>query len=303
MEKNIFIVSMFGTVLLASLGITFYFLLGSEVVLLDGLFTLIGIPTAILGLVVTKVSQENPSEEYPLGLRQTRPMLELFKSLLLLGLISLALINAVNTLLSGGSSLEGASIAFYGGAAMLACFLVAGVISAMGGAKPSSLVKLERFQWIQDGLLSGIIGVAFGIVAWIDLPAVRFIGPFLDQILVILLGVIFIPLYIKTIAVSGRQLLLSAPEPKIRKKITAVVSEALQARGKEDFEVTTLYVGGLVLAYIDLYVVEQLPTHLEAMSLETELEGSLAELEPETKVWLSYMPKPTDPEHAAPGQK
>ncbi len=282
--------SIIGTLLLAALGIGFYFVLGSEAVLLDGLFTLMGVPTAIVGLYVARVSREAPTEDYPLGFAQARPMLELFKSLFLLGLITLAVISSIDTIMAGGRQIEGTSMVIYGGAAMVACFLFGGMISLLAGKTDNSLVKLERSQWIQDGLLSGAIGIAFGIVAWVDHPSVAFIGPFLDQVLVIALALFFVPLYLRTIASSGKQLLISAPSPKLRDAIRGSVEEVLRTESFASFSVASVYSGGAVLVDVEVRISDNLPDHAEAMDLKHRLETVVGQITHHVEIWLSYFP-------------
>jgi predicted Co/Zn/Cd cation transporter (cation efflux family) len=290
MEKSVFVTSIIGTTVVSALGLTFYFIAGSEAILLDGIFTLLGIPIAIVGLVVAKLSREAPTEDCPLGFGQTRPMLELFKSLFMLGLISVAAISAIETMMNGGRTIEGPMVVIYAAVAMASCFVFAGIIALFGGKSPSSLVKLERLQWVQDALLSGAIGLAFGIVTWVDHPAVGFIAPYLDQGLVIVLALVFIPHYLKTIASSGRQLLLSAPRRGTRERIRERVGAVLWAKDHRDFTIVMVSAGGTVLVDVQLQLDRNLMSHENAMNLRSEIEGALAEIEENAKVWLSFFP-------------
>ena len=67
----------------------------------------------IISIWVVTVTSEKPSEDYPYGLTQARPMLELFKAIVLLSFIIIAIFNSISSIIDGGSNLPGDIIVIY----------------------------------------------------------------------------------------------------------------------------------------------------------------------------------------------
>ena len=63
-ERRAYVVSLVGTIVFAMLGVAAALWTGSRSVLMDGLFTLIGVPIAIVSMVVVRVADEAPTSDF-----------------------------------------------------------------------------------------------------------------------------------------------------------------------------------------------------------------------------------------------
>ena len=292
MEQRVFVVSLIGTVVFAALGIVGYFLSGSGAILMDGIFTLIGVPIAIISIVVVRVSREAPTQEYPVGLVQARPMLELFKSLFLLGLLAAVAADAVQTIIGGGREIGGLFAVGYAAVASLGCLVFALIISLVGKKSESSLVKLERTQWLQDAAISAVIGVAFAIVTWVPFPWVQAAAPYLDQGLILLLAIVFIPVYVKSVVTSGRELLLGAPGKKVRATVLAAVNTVAAKFGYAEPETAIVATGGLLIVDVSLAVesdtLSMKHTSEVRASVSSSVKSAAENMKSEAVVWVSF---------------
>ncbi|MFZ2714149.1 MAG: cation transporter [Streptococcus suis] len=111
-EKKVFIISSIGTVITSTIGFIVFFISSSQAVLLDSLFSMFNALLTIISIWVVTVTSEKPSEDYPYGLTQARPMLELFKAIVLLSFIIIAIFNSISSIIDGGSNLPGDIIGY-----------------------------------------------------------------------------------------------------------------------------------------------------------------------------------------------
>ena len=105
-EKNGILISLYGALFLAVLGISFSFATGSQAVLLDGIFNCISVFTAWFVLKIFKMMDEPFSERLPAGYIAFEPLYILVKGLIVLGLSITVMMTSILTLLSGGNELQ-----------------------------------------------------------------------------------------------------------------------------------------------------------------------------------------------------
>lgn len=292
MEQRVFVVSLVGTIAFAALGFVGYFLSGSGAILLDAIFTLIGMPIAIISIVVVRAARRAPTPDYPIGLVQARPMLEVFKSLFLLGLLVAVVADAVQSIIAGGRVVSGLFAVAYAAVAALGCLVVALIIALVGRGSDTSLVKLERAGWLQDAGISAGIGVAFAVVTWVPFPWVQAAAPYLDQGLIILIALAFAPVYVRTLITSGRELLLGAPKERVRNAITRVVAECAGRFGYKGVESGVVSTAGTLIVDVTLTVEDDTLSMKHASEVRREIseavKRSAAEMGSKAIAWVSF---------------
>lgn len=226
-DQLVFVVSLVSSLLFAIFGVVIGILAGSQAVMIDGLYTAVSAPVAIVSIHVVRAAAMRATSEYPVGLVQARPMLELFQALLLFGVLVSSVLEAVQIISRGGRPLPGEEVLLYAIFSALGCFGTGAAIAVITRRFRSSLAKLELKTWIKDGISSAVIALVFGLVAvgegeWVDANA-----QFIDQALVLAIGISFAPGLVRTIIRSARQLLLAAPDPSTRRGVRRLVLDVL----------------------------------------------------------------------------
>ncbi|GGE25986.1 cation transporter [Streptococcus himalayensis] len=97
-EQQSLTINFFMTFIVAISGIIVYFLTNIQALLLDGFFSFISFLSAIIGIYISRISHRKTAR-YPHGLHFLEPLYAIFKSILILLLLLLALINASETAL------------------------------------------------------------------------------------------------------------------------------------------------------------------------------------------------------------
>ncbi|MCG8478008.1 MAG: cation transporter [Spirochaetales bacterium] len=289
-EYRAYVVSLIGTIAFAVLGVVAALWTGSRSVLMDGLFTLIGVPIAIVSMVVVRIADEAPTSDFPVGLTQARPLLGLFKALFMTGALILAMLESAQTMANGGRALPEIEIVIYAMVATAGCWLFAFLIATVTRNISSSLAQLEFHSWFKDGILSLSIGVVFAIGTWVDRPIVQDHAQYFDQGLVIAIGVSFLPGLVRKLVRNGRELLLGAPGRATRKAIRTLVGALIAQHPADLHDLTVIASGGRIFVAVDVTISSsELDLHW-ATELREAADRAVRERYPGAMCWLTFYP-------------
>ncbi len=287
-DERVFAVSLVSSLLFAAFGIVIGILSGSQAVMIDGLYTAVSAPVALLSIHVVRMAASRATAEYPVGLVQARPLLELLQSLLLFGVLAGSVLEAVQILASGGRPLPADDVFLYAIASAVGCFGTGAAIAIMTRHTRSSLARLELKTWIKDGISSAIIAIVFTVATLGEGEWVQANARSIDQILVLAIGIGFAPGLLKTISRSARQLLLAAPPPATRRGVRRLLLGVLKRHGFGLRGFVTLALGGRLHVITDVAVPEQ-GVSIEAMSrFRSDLEHEIGIAYPDAVCRTSF---------------
>lgn len=287
-ERKVFIISSIGTVITSTIGFMVFFISNSQAVLLDSLFSMFNALLTIISIWVVTVTSEKPSEDYPYGLTQARPMLELFKAIVLLSFIIIAIFNSISSIIDGGSNLPGEIIVIYSLISVVISILLMIWIWLIGNKNKSSLIKMEIIQYLQDISISIGVGIAFGLTLVFDHTKFNFMFPYLDSILVIVIGLLFTPSIIKIIFSSGRQLLLGSPSQEVRKNINEILLSVCSHYNIAIKVCYTIYSGGLLFIDTELFYKDELWNWDKIKSIRNTIEERIKSEYPSSETTVSF---------------
>lgn len=287
-DQAVFVVSLVSSLLFAVFGIFIGLLSGSQAVMIDGLYTAVSAPVALISIHVVRAAARRATMEFPVGLVQARPMLELLQSLLLAGVLASSVLEAVQIISSGGRPLPSDDVLLYAIVSAIGCFATGIAIGVITRRSRSSLAKLELKTWIKDGLSSSVIAIVFAVVAFGDGEWAAANAQYIDQILVLAIGVSFAPGLTKTIIRSARELLLASPEPSTRRAIRRLVFGVLEEYDVKLKNLMTIALGGKLYVITEV-VVGQRNASIEWMSrFRSDLEQKVSAIYPNAECKTSF---------------
>ncbi len=287
-DASIFTISIVGAAFLSAAGVVIGLVSGSQAVLFDGLITASGVPIALISLSVVRLAAGRPTEEFPLGLGQARPLLELLKALVLAGVLATGALEAIRKILDGGEPLPGVAAVIYAGASAVACFAIAIVMSSATRRSLSTLAKLERKTWFKDGLSSLGIALAFLAVKTIPGETVGRISVYIDQVLVLLIAAAFGPGLLSTIIRNARALLLAAPDPQTRRSIRRIVQKELKSNSARAKRLVVLLIGDSVIVDVEVTVRSRTMSLEWADRVRRDLTAAVAKSHPAVTCRVSF---------------
>ncbi|MCU0262132.1 MAG: cation transporter [Candidatus Nanopelagicales bacterium] len=210
-----------GALVLAVVGIVWGLAVSSQVILFDGLYSVIGFVLAWFGLRAARLVQRGPTPHYPFGREALAPLVVAVQALVLLGTFGYAAIDAVGVILRGGSQTEVGPALAYAVLSLVAC--IAAYVVLLRMQQGSDLVAAEAVQWRASVVLGvamtiGFTGaVALTRTAWADA------APYVDPVLVLVAAALILPAPVRMLRQSFRELLEGAPGPEVTDPIDAAV--------------------------------------------------------------------------------
>lgn len=163
-EQRVLKVSMLSALVLAVFGVGFGVWAKSLAVVFDGFICLVSVGLGALSVVTSRYIYKDDDEIFQFGYVRFEPMVNLFKSLVLVLVCVYAFINAVSSLFSGGYEVEFGGVAVYSGFALVFCFALFIYTRQACRALESDLIRVDNTEWkIDCALYAGAIA-AFGLV-------------------------------------------------------------------------------------------------------------------------------------------
>lgn len=239
-------VSSVGALALAVLGIGFAIHSGSEAILLDGVFSVLGFFMALMTLYVSRLVGRPDDEVFQYGYAHFAPLMNVLKSLVMAILCGFAFLSAISTLLAGGQPMAVGSALIY---ALLATVIGAGLffyLREVAQRTSSALVSLDAKAARLDMLLSAAVLASFGL-GWLSLgsPMEQYLD-YLDPLVVAGLCLVALPVPLKVLWESGREVLLLAPDTEIQKEVRERISGALGAFPVAEYRIRMLKLGNIM---------------------------------------------------------
>jgi predicted Co/Zn/Cd cation transporter (cation efflux family) len=235
--------SMIGALILAVWGIVMAAVSSSGVVLLDGMFNLVSGIMSFFSIEISRLVSGKETREFPLGYFAFESLFVLVKGASILVLVAMALYSSVQALLAGGREPALGLLTIYVAVAVAGCFIL--YVIARRGYKQtdSEILQVEMKAWLINGIISSAIGIAFiGAMLLQDTPLGR-INRYIDQILVIVLSLLFIKDPVMLMKSGLRELLLAAPQREYAKPFEDKLLPLKEQLGVKNFALEVLKTG------------------------------------------------------------
>ena len=225
-ERRALIASIFGSLFMAVVGIGFALVSRSEAIMLDGVFSGVSLVMAMLTLKIAGIVKRPDDEHFHFGYSHFAPLMNILKSLVMVVLCGFALLSAIDALMNGGRPLAVGAAVIYGVVATLGCIVIAAYLQRTAKSTGSALVEVDAKSWLIDTVMSGAVLASF-IAGYLlqDGPLGQYLN-YLDPGLVTVLCIIALPIPVKVLLNSAREVLLFAPEPALQERVEATFRKA-----------------------------------------------------------------------------
>lgn len=204
-------------------GVAFSVLASSEAILLDGMFNLVYLVAALFTMRVARLVQLGASQDFPFGYAAFEPLVNGIKGCLMLGVMLMALEDAVRSILTGGHSIDPAPAVVYGIFAATTCWALAFVAGKAAKRTASPLIRADALNWQVNGAISTAVLVAFISVILITGTSLEFVAPYVDSSLVILVVIISVSVPVRMAWQALMELLARAPRPSTIKEVKETI--------------------------------------------------------------------------------
>lgn len=264
-ERHILIVSIVSATAIAVFSIVWGIIISSQIIIFDGVASLISIALTGVSLITTDYIQQPEDRQFQFGRSQLQPLVVAFQALMMVMMALYALFTAVASLLAGGQPIQADLGILYALLSGLASFGVLYYVKYKGRHLQSGLIDSERNQWLMDGLLT--VGVLIGFVIAMIMKALGWEAAtnYVDPIMVILIVVYFLGMPVRQLVGSFREMLLMAPDEAIQQQVEAVVQEVCAAHSFERSVVRMTKIGQEIPVHVGIIA----RTDHAALSIQT----------------------------------
>ena len=234
--------SICGCIFMAALGFGFAQLTGSAAIFLDGVFSLVNFVMSLVMLSVSRLLRRSADRRFPFGYASFEPAFNVLQSMVILGVMLMALSSAIAALYQGGRSLEAGLATLYASIASLGCLAVFLVLRRIARVSNSTLIQVDSFAWLMDAVLSAVVLVSFAFVWQFG----EYLGgwlPYVDAWLVIAMVAVMLPVPIRILYRNLMEVLLAAPSATVQREIRSAFAGALQTIPAEKWSLSMTKTG------------------------------------------------------------
>ncbi|XGU21733.1 cation transporter [Rhodococcus sp. 3Y1] len=117
----------------------------SQVILLDGVYALIGMVLTAISLRVSRIADSGPTARFPFGKEALIPVVIAVQGMALLATLAYAAVEAVRVILAGGADVTAGSLVAYGAVSAVVSIIIWRYVGQVD--RTSDLLVAEARQW------------------------------------------------------------------------------------------------------------------------------------------------------------
>jgi cation diffusion facilitator family transporter len=212
----------------------------SDVVILNGVFSLVSLIGSILYLTAARLVARPADRRFQYGYAHVEPMANGVNGLLVLVICVYAFINGVEGLRAGGSEVDAAGVVWFGALTGIVSLAIGSHEIRMGRRIGSQLLRNDGREWLMDAAFSLVTLAGFALLFVLPEPLRGLWARYADSALVVLLALLFLPVPVGVLRQNLREMLHMADEDEaISKRVEAAMQSV---RAEQDIRSHTTHV-------------------------------------------------------------
>lgn len=216
-------------------GLALGLIVGSLVIVFDGVYSLVSLLLTLLSLAASKYINRPSDSNFPFGRAIIEPIVIAFKATVILLVVGYSLYSAVGALMTGGREVDASIATIFGALNVLGCGYAWWYIANKSKSFSSGLIEAESKQWQMDTLLSVAVTAGF-IAAWlITLSPYTELAVYADPMMMVLMSFYFIKVPFDMLKQAMRELLMMSANKEICEKVDENVI-AVDKEAQQDLE-------------------------------------------------------------------
>jgi cation diffusion facilitator family transporter len=235
--------SIWGSVIIAFTGIIASIYSNSISLLFDALYTLIAMIISIAGLRISKLLQVKFTARFNFGFYSFEPLFVFINGSLLMVLAILLFVSSIQTIIQGGRIIELSVVTEYLLFSFVLCTSLLFILRYYGKITKSEIVITESVTWMLDAIISIVVFSAFILTLWLQHTNYRFLIPYLDPGITIILILCFINQPIQLLKSGLFDLLLAAPPQAFIDEVKEKLYSNKLKYGFSDIEIHAAKIG------------------------------------------------------------
>ncbi|EMB9230865.1 cation diffusion facilitator family transporter [Vibrio harveyi] len=206
-------------------GMVLGLLVGSIVIVFDGVYSLVSLLLTLLSLAASYYISKPSKSIFPFGKAALEPIVIAIKAAVILVVVSFSLFSAVTALMTGGREVDASIATIFGVVNVIGCGYAWWFMAKKSRRFSSGLIEAEKKQWQMDTLLSVAVTVGF-IAAWlVSLTPYAHYAVYADPMMMVLMGFYFLKVPFDMLVGALRELLMMTPSKELCQSVGKDVLE------------------------------------------------------------------------------
>ncbi|GLR05796.1 cobalt-zinc-cadmium resistance protein [Vibrio hyugaensis] len=206
-------------------GMVLGLLVGSIVIVFDGVYSLVSLLLTLLSLAASYYISKPSKSIFPFGKAVLEPIVIAIKAAVILIVVAFSLFSAVTALMSGGREVDASIATIFGVVNVVGCGYAWWFMAKKSRRFSSGLIEAEKKQWQMDTLLSVAVTVGF-IAAWlVSLTPYAHYAVYADPMMMVLMGFYFLKVPFDMLVGALRELLMMTPSKELCQSVGKDVLE------------------------------------------------------------------------------
>ncbi|KIP67240.1 cobalt-zinc-cadmium resistance protein [Vibrio harveyi] len=206
-------------------GMVLGLLVGSIVIVFDGVYSLVSLLLTLLSLAASYYISKPSKSIFPFGKAVLEPIVIAIKAAVILIVVAFSLFSAVTALMSGGREVDASIATIFGVVNVVGCGYAWWFMAKKSRRFSSGLIEAEKKQWQMDTLLSVAVTLGF-IAAWlVSLTPYAHYAVYADPMMMLLMGFYFLKVPFDMLVGALRELLMMTPSKELCQSVGKDVSD------------------------------------------------------------------------------
>ncbi len=214
-----------GGVLTVALGSVAYGLfLKSDVVILNGIFSLFSLIGAGLSLLAAKLVVKPEDRRFPFGYSHVEPLVLSVNGFMVLVICVYALINGIDRIRAGGNEVDPEGVIWFSLVSGAVCLAVWVYERRVARRIDSLLIENDAREWLIDFGFSLVTLLGFAVLAFLEEPHRGVWARYADPVMVSVMALLAIPTPVGVLRRSLREvLMMAADDDAVTRRLEAVL--------------------------------------------------------------------------------
>ena len=206
-------------------GMVLGLLVGSIVIVFDGVYSLVSLLLTLLSLAASYYISKPSKSIFPFGKAVLEPIVIAIKAAVILIVVAFSLFSAVTAIMSGGREVDASIATIFGVVNVIGCSYAWWFMAKKSRRFSSGLIEAEKKQWQMDTLLSVAVTAGF-IAAWlVSLTPYAHYAVYADPMMMVLMGFYFLKVPFDMLVGALRELLMMTPSKELCQSVGKDVLE------------------------------------------------------------------------------
>ena len=229
-EQSALKLSIVLTALTGLAGIAAGFMIGSQAIIFDGMYSFIDVILTFGALTVSKLLMQEPTRRFQFGYWHLEPLVGTVESAILATACVYAVINGLQGLASGGHAVSYGFGLVWASVMCVSGMAMAVYMGRLARLEGSILLTVDARGWLLSGLLSLALLVAYGIAVVLEGSTYSDWVPYVDPAVLLGMSLALLPVPLKTLFAAIRDVMEVAPQD-LDQRVRSVLDALMRERG------------------------------------------------------------------------